>query len=190
MCPTQNLGILVELQKIIPAIEIESKYATEDNFVKKRMYPSAKCYLIQEAAYALKNAADQFKKLGYTIKVWDGYRPLSVQYVLWQLVPDEKYVADPAKGSKHNRGCAVDLTLLDKNGQELSMGTDFDDFTEKALRSFKNLPQEVLENRNLLQSIMEANHFIGWETEWWHFDFEGWINHPVQNVSFDDLENK
>ena len=180
---------LIDIQKLIPNLEVDIKYATENNFTNKKVYSVAKLFLIEPTANALKAASDEFNTLGYKIKVWDGYRPLSAQYIFWKLVPDERYVADPKKGSRHNRGCAIDLTLIDKNGKELDMGTDFDDFTEKAHRSYKDLPQEVLRNRKLLQDIMEKNHFIGWENEWWHFDFEDWMHYPVLDIAFDEIKN-
>ena len=179
---------LVDIRSIIPNIEVDIKYATKDNFTKKAIYSIAKCYLIEHVAIALKSASEEFNKFGNTIKVWDGYRPLKAQYIFWELVSDERYVADPKKGSRHNRGCAVDLTLIDHNGKELDMGTNFDDFTEKAHRDFKSLHAEVLKNRQLLQAVMEKNHFIGWKNEWWHFDFEDWESHPILDRAFDEIE--
>jgi zinc D-Ala-D-Ala dipeptidase len=184
----EKINNLVDVSSVIPDIEIDSKYATKDNFTKKIIYPIAKCYLIEEVARALNVASEDFNKLGYKIKVWDGYRPLKTQYIFWELVPDERYVANPRQGSRHNRGCAVDLTLIDKNGKELNMGTDFDDFTEKAHRDFQDFPSEILMNRQLLQNIMEKNHFVGWKNEWWHFDFEGWENYPILDIDFDEVE--
>lgn len=179
---------LVDIRSIIPNIKIDLKYATKDNFTQEIIYPVAKCYLIEHAARALKCASDEFNASGYTLKIWDAYRPLKAQYIFWKLVPDERYVADPKKGSRHNRGCAVDVTLVDNNGKELDMGTDFDDFTEKAHRDFKGLPPEVLKNRQLLQEIMERNHFVGWKNEWWHFDFEDWASHSILDIDFDDIK--
>jgi zinc D-Ala-D-Ala dipeptidase len=179
---------LIEVKKIISPLVLDIKYATKDNFTKEIIYSNNRCYLLEHVAMALRSASEEFNKLGYTIKIWDGYRPLKAQYIFWKLVPDERYVADPEKGSRHNRGCAIDLTLVDNNGKELDMGTEFDDFTQKADRSFKDLPQEVLKNRKLLQEIMEKNNFIGWENEWWHFDFVDWENNPVLDISFSEIE--
>lgn len=179
---------LVEVNSIVPDIMLDIKYATTDNFTNQIIYPVAKCFLLTHAAHALKVASEEFNKLGYKIKIWDGYRPLRAQYIFWNLVPDPRYVADPAKGSRHNRGCAVDLTLVDKNGLELDMGTEFDDFTERAHRDFKNLPKEVLKNRKKLESIMEKHGFIGWQNEWWHFDYKDWESHPILDLEFDEIK--
>lgn len=175
---------LVDLELLIPSLVIDSKYATNDNFTKKKVYTQAKCYLIKDA-----KASDELNNLGYTLKIWDAYRPLSVQYLFWSLVPDERYVANPHKGSRHNRGCAIDLTLVDRHGEEVAMGTEFDDFTQKAHRDFTSLPSHELDNRKILQSIMEKNRFIGLETEWWHFDFEDWENYPILDSTFDSLSD-
>ncbi len=179
---------LVDISFIISALAVDMRYSTKDNFTNTIVYPVSKCYLIESVAQALKSASEECSNLGYTIKIWDGYRPLTAQHIFWELVPDERYVADPQKGSRHNRGCAVDLTLIDKNGKELDMGTGFDDFTEKAHRDFKNLHAHVLQNRQLLQNVMEKNHFIGWKNEWWHFDFENWESFPVLDIAFDEIE--
>lgn len=180
---------LVEVKKIVINIILDIRYATKNNFTKQIVYSSDKCYLIGQVAQALKLASDEFNKLGYTIKIWDGYRPLKAQAIFWQLVPDPRYVADPKQGSRHNRGCAIDLTLVDANGKELDMGTDFDDFSEKAHRSFKDLPAEVLKNRKILEEIMAKYNFIGWENEWWHFDFKDWVNHPILDIAIEDIKN-
>jgi len=178
---------LVDVQKVIPHVELDIRYATHDNFTKQVIYPLAKCYLIEQAALALKAVSDEFNTLGYRIKIWDGYRPLRAQHIFWQLVPDERYVADPKKGSRHNRGCAVDLTLVDAHGNEVAMGSEFDDFTERAHRDFKDLDPQVLKNRQLLQDIMEKHHFMGWHNEWWHFDFKDWESHPILDIPFDEI---
>ena len=180
---------LVNLKSMVSSLKIDLKYATKDNFTQQIIYPlTANAYLVEVAAQALQAAAREFNDLGYIIKVWDAYRPLSAQRIFWNLVPDERYVADPSKGSRHNRGCAIDLTLVDKKGKELDMGTKFDDFTLKAHRDFTELDIEVIKNRELLQSIMEKHHFIGWKYEWWHFDFQDWEKYPVLDVSFEKLK--
>ncbi len=192
-CPSTQTS-LVEVKKLIPDVIIDLHYATPHNFVQRQVYPSqAKCYLVEPAAEALKAAAKEFKKKGYTIKVWDGYRPQSVQYTMWKLikVPEqdkELYVANPQKGSRHNRGCAVDITLVDSKGNELDMGTKLDDFSEKAHRDYKNLSSEVVENRKLLQKVMEKHGFKGLPTEWWHFDYKGWEKYPLLDIPLDAVE--
>ena len=179
---------LINIKTIIPNIVVDIKYATADNFTKKIVYPSDQCYLIDTVAQALKLAAQDFSDLGYVIKIWDGYRPLKMQHIFWKLVPDPNYVADPKQGSRHNRGCAVDVTLVDDAGQELDMGTSFDDFTTKAHRDYSNFSPVVLKNRQILQTIMEKHGFMGWHKEWWHFDFKDWEQHPILDIPFEDLE--
>lgn len=177
---------LIDLKKLITSIILDIRYATENNFVGKPVYQSAHAYLVKEAAQALANAVQEFDRLGYYIKIWDAYRPLPVQKIFWQLVPDERYVADPAKGSCHNRGCAIDLTLVDKKtSKELDMGTDFDNFTELAHRTYDKFPPHILENRKLLERVMHKHGFIGLPTEWWHFDYHAWQNYPLLTITLD-----
>jgi D-alanyl-D-alanine dipeptidase len=189
-CPkvVQHKHTLVDVKKVVPTTVLDLKYATDDNFAKKAVYPSdARCYLTDVAAQALKSASDEFNTLGFSVKIWDAYRPHRVQYTFWGLVPDERYVADPKKGSRHNRGCAVDITLVDKDGKELNMGTEFDNFTERAHRTCKDFSDEVLKNRQLLEDVMRKHGFTGLQTEWWHYDYNGWQAHPLLDVSFEEL---
>lgn len=179
---------LVDVSVVIPTSVCDIKYATNDNFTGHVVYPSARCFLVHAAAHALKAATNDFQELGYRIKIWDCYRPQSAQYIFWQLMPDERYVADPSKGSRHNRGCSVDLTLVNADGIELDMGTHFDDFSEKAHRDCADLSDEVARNRQILQSIMEKHGFVGWLNEWWHFDYKDWQQYPLLNISFDEIE--
>ncbi|HMY60336.1 MAG TPA: M15 family metallopeptidase, partial [Pseudomonadota bacterium] len=121
------------------------------------------------------------------LKLWDCYRPHRVQYQLWDIVHDERYVANPHKGSRHNRGAAVDLTLVDAQGQELVMPTPFDDFGEKAHRSYQQLPPLAIQNRTTLEQAMAKAGFVGMPTEWWHFDFARWQGYPLDDIPFDVL---
>ncbi len=175
------------LNEIIPDLIIDMRYATENNFTGKTIYPTAHCYLVEAAAYALKSAADEFKQHGYTLKIWDAYRPLHVQYIFWEIMPDERYVANPQTGSRHNRGCAVDITLVDKEGKEVNMGTAFDDFSERAHYSYTDLPAEVIRHRKLLRDIMHKHGFMAMETEWWHFDYKEWENYPIHDIPLDKI---
>jgi D-alanyl-D-alanine dipeptidase len=129
----------------------------------------------------------ELKKQQLSLKIWDAYRPYSVTLKMWELIHDDRYVADPAKGSGHNRGIAVDLTIISlKDGKELDMGTNFDNFTDTAHQDFKNLPENVLNNRKLLRNLMVANGFKIFDTEWWHYYYgEGEFN--ILDVSFDEL---
>lgn len=174
---------LVLLKGLDSTIITDVKYATENNFTKKVLYPSAKIYLRAEAARQLIKVNEFLKRtFNLRIKVFDGYRPLSVQKQMWAILPDENYVADPAKGSRHNRGCAVDLTLVDENGMELDMGTHYDDFTEKARPDFPGIDERAKANRKILNLAMMQFGFKQLETEWWHFDFHGWENYSILDI--------
>jgi|SRR5579883_1924685 len=184
----QSKNDLVDLQKIIPGIALDIRYATTNNFTGQKLYPMARCCLRREAAESLKQVQGDLRSMGLALKIFDGYRPLSVQKKMWALVPNEDYVANPAKGSRHNRGAAVDVTLIRLDGEELSMPTPFDDFTARAHRDYTNLPAEVLQNRALLQRVMEAHDFHGLRTEWWHFDFKNWQDYPIMDVDYSQIK--
>jgi len=166
---------IVWLGSIDSTIVTDVRYATVNNFTGKVLYPTGKVYLRKVVAEKLSEINKYLKKkYNLRIKIFDGYRPLSVQKKMWKIIPDNRYVADPAKGSRHNRGAAVDITLIDSTGTELNMGTDFDNFTVKAHPGYKLLPDSVKANRNLLRSVMIQFGFKPITTEWWHFDFNGW----------------
>lgn len=149
----------------------DMKYATPDNFLKQAVYDCGECYLRKSTAKALVKANEEFKSLGYRIKLFDCYRPLSVQKKMWKILPGTHYVANPAKGSKHNRGAAVDLTLVDAQGKELDMGTPFDFFGKKAHHTCTTLPKKVLENRKLLKDVLNKYNFKSIFSEWWHYEY-------------------
>jgi len=160
----------VLLKRIDSTFQYDMKYATSDNFLKEIVYDCDDCLVRYKTAKQLIKANDSFKKIGYKIKFFDCYRPLSIQKKMWKIYPDKRYVANPIKGSNHNRGSAVDITLVDSLNNELDMGTGFDFFGRKAHHAYQNLPKEVLENRKLLKSIMEANGFWSITSEWWHYN--------------------
>ena len=179
---------LVEVQRIDPHIRLDIRYATTNNFTGHKVYDSARCFLRPATVAKLSRAQRELERSGYGLKVYDGYRPLSVQKKFWALVPDERYVADPAKGSRHNRGAAVDLTMVRlRDGAEVPMPTRYDDFTEKAHRDYKNLPAEVLRNRQILEDVMVRNGFVPFPTEWWHFDDADWERYPVLDIGFSEI---
>ncbi len=184
---TPDDTILVDIEKINPRIKVEIKYATEDNFTGRKLYDVGKCFLRKFVAMKLDSVQKELEKFGLGLKVWDCYRPLSVQKILWSIVPDERYVANPAKGSRHNRGCAVDLTLVDSLGNELPMPTKYDDFSEKAHRNYFDLPDTLIKNRKILEDVMVKYGFIPLPTEWWHFDFEGWENFSILDIPLKEL---
>ncbi len=149
---------------------LDMKYATTDNFLKTKVYDCASCYLRFKTVKSLIAANNEFKLKGYSIKIFDCYRPLDVQKKMWQLVPDANYVADPKKGSIHNRGGAVDITLIDTNGNELDMGTAFDFFGPEASHNYEKVSNEVKRNRAFLKEIMLKNNFKSFDSEWWHYN--------------------
>jgi D-alanyl-D-alanine dipeptidase len=181
---------LVNLQNEIPSIVLDIRYATTNNFMNQAVYDRADCYLRKKTAEKLRAVQEELAPKGLRLKIYDGYRPLSVQKKLWAIMPDENYVANPAKGSRHNRGAAVDLTIVDKSGKELVMPTPFDDFTEKAHRNYNNLPAEALKNRKLLEDLMTKHGFVGLNTEWWHFDDVDWKGYELLDVPIGSIRGK
>lgn len=146
------------------------RYATPENFTKQALYKQPEAYLRLPAAIALAKVQSDLKKMGFSLKIFDAYRPYSVTCLMWKAVPDERYTANPAKGSGHNRGAAVDVSLVDmKTGRELEMPTGFDEFSEKAHHNYMQLSPEAIKNRQLLKSTMEKHGFVALETEWWHY---------------------
>lgn len=178
---------LVELIKLDDSFVIDIKYATEDNFAKKKIYSMPLCLIHKNTAQKLIAANNEFKTLGYRIKVFDAYRPYSAQQVLWDSTEDKSYLADPKKGSKHNRGAAVDITLVDENGQELPMPSGYDEFSERAHLKYDKCDEELIKNRELLGKIMVKHGFKRISTEWWHFDDVDASNYPLLDVSFEQF---
>ncbi len=167
--PEQN-GF-VELTTLDPSLRLDIRYATTDNFTKTKIYDCPRCLLRPEAAAAIIAAHKSLQKKGLGLKMFDCYRPRPYQQRLWDKVPNPDYVTPPAKGSMHSRGAAVDLTIVDANGQELDMGTPYDFFGAAAHTDHANLPAKVLTNRRLLRETLEAAGFKGIRTEWWHFSY-------------------
>ncbi len=180
---------MVSLKKITPAVILDLRYATADNFMHRLMYPAntANSFMRRPAVLALQKVAEELQTKGLGLKIYDAYRPFSVTQKFWELVHDERYVANPAKGSGHNKGVAVDLTIVDTaTNKELDMGTGFDNFTDTAHQNFTALPANVLANRKLLRETMTKYGFIVFDTEWWHYYWPG--NFEVLNLSFDQLD--
>lgn len=174
----------VRLKDLSPDFVYELKYATPDNFLKQAVYDCGECYLRKSTAEALVKANEAFKQLGYRIKLFDCYRPLSVQKKMWKILPGTHYVANPAKGSKHNRGAAVDLTLVDAKGKELNMGTPFDFFGKEAHHTYTEHPKEVLENRKLLKETLDKFNFKSIYSEWWHYEYRPEMQSKVENFEW------
>lgn len=178
---TPLLGVeseLVDIQEIIPNIQIDLKYATPDNFTGQTVYQFNSCLLQKEAAIRLLAVQEELESMGLGLKVWDGFRPMASQWAFWELVPDERYVSDPRKGGRHTRGTAIDVTLITKEGRELIMPSEFDDFSEKAHSDYMEASDEAIHNRKLLREVMEKHGFEVFPSEWWHFDLDGWQNYP------------
>ena len=172
---------LVDLESL--GIPIDIRYATENNFMKQTLYPVAKAYLRAPAARALADVQRELAPLGLGIKVYDAYRPYRVTQAMWEPIRNPDYVADPAKGSRHNRGAAVDLTLMRlSTGEELPMPTPYDDFTPRARHDFDDLPADAIANRARLREVMERHGFEPLPSEWWHYDFRGWERFELMDV--------
>jgi D-alanyl-D-alanine dipeptidase len=177
---------LVDLASL--GVPLDIRYATSNNFMKKPLYPVAKAYLRAPAARALNQVREELARRGLGVKVFDAYRPYRVTVAMWEPIKNPDFVADPAKGSRHNRGAAVDLTLIDlRTGEELPMPTGYDDFTPRAAHAFTDLPADALENRALLRDVMTKHGFDPLPSEWWHYDFRGWQQFELMDVALEDL---
>ncbi len=171
---------MVELTTLAPEIRLDMRYAKSDNFLGKAVYESGRCLLRAPVAERLARAQRRLEQSGYGLKLWDCYRPLSVQKQMWAIVRDERYVADPAKGSRHNRGAAVDLTLVDRQGVELELPTQHDDFSVKAARTATSQWSEpARKHYQILNSAMTAEGFLPLPSEWWHYDAPGWERYAI-----------
>lgn len=185
-----SLQQMIELKTILPSIVYDLRYATETNFTHTKLYRTGtQTFLRLPAANALQKVEDDLNQKGYGLKIFDAYRPYSITKKMWNLIHDERYVANPSKGSGHNRGLAVDLTIiLLKDGSELNMGTGFDNFTDTAHHTFKNLPADALQNRGLLKETMERYGFKAFETEWWHYSWANDRSYDVLDLDFKKLK--
>lgn len=180
---------LVSIVSIDETIVIDMPYATENNFTKKILYSAPVCYVHRDLIEPLRAIQAELRNYGFGLKVWDAYRPPSVQRLMWDLVPDERYVSNPHKeGGRHTRGIAIDVTLVDlKTGQEVEMPTGFDDFS---LAARADAPVEscvAFSNRTMLHDVMSKHGFTVNPDEWWHFNFKNWQSYPVLNHSIEEL---
>lgn len=188
---TDSSFCMAPLTTCVPGIFMDLRYAGKNNFMHRAMYPADTkvSFLRLPAANALRLAEEELEKSGLHLKIFDAYRPFSVTVKFWEAVHDERYVANPKYGSGHNKGLAVDLTITDSTGKELNMGTGFDNFTDTAHHNFAGLPPDVLQNRQLLKTIMGKYGFIAFETEWWHYSFRWDGDTPLYDLSFPVLIN-
>ena len=181
---------LEEIIKAIPSIKLDIKYATKNNFSGIAVYSQAKAFARKPVIIALAKVQFELSKKGLGLKIFDAYRPYSVTVKFWKITPNDKkdFVANPKTGSRHNRGCAVDLTLIDlKTGYELEMPTSYDSFAKEASSTYDDIPTLQKQNRNLLIAVMESNGFKVIKNEWWHFDFKGWESFPLMDIPFQRL---
>ena len=173
---------LVNMKVHADLFAFDMRYATANNFLKEKVYPCDNCLVRAAVAKALVKASEILKSSGYRIKFYDCFRPVDVQRKMWAIMPDSRYVANPNKsGSIHNRGAAVDITLVDLNGKELDMGTAFDHFGVEAHHTYTNLSAQVLENRKLLKRVMEQCGFVAQPTEWWHYNYGDRSRYKISN---------
>ena len=177
---------LVDLSTI-PGVVVQMPYASTSNFMKRRLYPVEKAYLRAPAAEALRRVEEDLEKRGMRLKIWDAYRPYSVTEAMWEQIGDPDYVADPAQGSRHNRGAAVDVTLMNMNGNEMQMPTYYDNFSPRAHHDSTDVSRQAALARKTLRETMERHGFEALPTEWWHYDFRGWERFELMNVPLDDL---
>jgi len=183
---------MIDLKAAIPGIVFDLRYATVNNFTHKQLYPAiTTTFLRKTAATALASVQKELNKKGLGLKIFDAYRPYSATEKMWELVKDERYAADPKKGSGHNRGIAVDLTIIDLvTKKELAMGTGFDNFTDSAHHAFTALPIQVLQNRLLLKTTMERYGFKALDTEWWHYSLPNAKDYELLDIDFAELIKK
>ena len=180
---------LIDLEKFIPDIKLDIRYATTQNFTGDKIYTLAKAYARKPVAESLKRAQADFKKLGYSILIFDAYRPYKATIRFYEVYKDTTYVASPYRGSRHNRGCAVDMSLVDlKTGKELKMPTEFDSFQKEAWPTTPISDPVARKNRELIISVMEKHGFKVNASEWWHFDFKGYQKYEVMDIDFEELE--
>lgn len=176
---------LVEVKARIPDVVVDLRYATADNFMKKQVYPSdARCLLLDRSATMLAQAAEALRAKGYRLKLYDCYRPRSVQWELWKVMPVPGYVADPKKGSNHNRGGAVDLTLVTLDGGPVEMPSDYDFFGKAAHHAYAGASAQAKQHRQTLREAMEAAGFKKNPMEWWHYDLKDAGKYPLRDEPF------
>jgi zinc D-Ala-D-Ala dipeptidase len=181
---------LVDLARLDRRIKLDIRYATTGNFLSTPVYSSARAFLQRPAAHALLAAHRELRKHGYGLLIFDGYRPWYVTKIFWEATPPDKhqFVADPSLGSRHNRGCAVDLTMYElKTGREAGMTGGYDEMSERSYPNYAGGTEAQRGRRDLLRRVMEAHGFKVFETEWWHFDYQDWEHYGIQNIPFEQI---
>jgi zinc D-Ala-D-Ala dipeptidase len=181
---------LVELVKLDPTIKLDIRYATSNNFLSTPVYTQARAFMQRAAAEALVRANKALRRRGYGLIIHDAYRPWYVTKIFWDATPVDRhaFVANPAEGSRHNRGCAVDLSLYDwKTGKEVTMPSVYDEMTERAYPDYSGGTAGQRERRKILRDAMESEGFTVFKSEWWHFDYRSWPEYPIMNIPFENL---
>lgn len=181
---------LVELVKLDPTIRLDIRYATKNNFLGKKVYKQPRAFLQRPAAEALVRANQKLRAQGYGLIIHDGYRPWSVTKAFWDATPPDKkiFVADPARGSRHNRGSAVDLSMFDlKTGMTVKMPGEYDEMTERSHINYECATPEAKRLREMLRAAMTSEGFMVYEPEWWHYDYKDWKEYPILNLKFSDI---
>ena len=181
---------LVELVQLDSTIRLDVRYATSNNFLGRPVYKEARAFLQRPAAEALVRAHQKLKPQGYGLTIFDGYRPWAVTKTFWDATPQDKkiFVADPQKGSRHNRGCAVDLTMHElASGKQVEMPGGYDEMTERSHINYTGGTEESRRLRDLLRSAMESEGFVVYDPEWWHYDYRDWQKYPILNVPFSEI---
>jgi D-alanyl-D-alanine dipeptidase len=182
---------LIELNKLDKTIKLDIRYARADNFVGRPVYPEARAFLQKPAAEAVVRVHKKLKKLGLGLMIFDGYRPWTITKLFWEVTPEDKrkFVANPSIGSRHNRGCAVDLSIYDLKTKKLvDMPSDFDEFTERASPDYTGGSEIQTKNRDLLRTMMEAEDFTVNKNEWWHFDYKDWQDYAIYDIAFSEIK--
>lgn len=184
---------LVEISMHVPHVKYNLKYANKNNFTSKRIYPKSthQTFMVKDAVMALRNIAEELEKNDLGLLVWDAYRPFKATVKFWNLIHDERYVANPAKGSGHNRGIAIDLTLYKlSTGKLIEMPTGFDNFSDTAHHDFMAISQSKIDNRDFLKEIMYKYGFQSLQTEWWHYMWSNDRNYQILDIPFKKLKYK
>jgi D-alanyl-D-alanine dipeptidase len=182
-------NILVDIKKYIPSLKLDIRYAGKNNFLGEPVYNYARAFLRKPAAGALLRVQKELNKAGLGLKIFDAYRPYSATLKFYDKVKDTQYVAAPWSGSRHNRGCAVDLTIISlKTSKELEMPTGFDSFRVEAHSDYLNISADKIKNRDLLIGVMAKYGFVNLPTEWWHYDYKDWNKFDIMDLSFEQLD--
>lgn len=181
---------MLDIEQSIPGVLLDIRYATPNNFTSQVVYTSAKAFARKPVVEALAQVQDSLADFGLGLKVYDAYRPYAATLKFYEVYPDTNFVANPRNGSRHNRGCAIDISLINlASGAEIPMPTDYDTFNDLAHPEYAQLSDTVLSNRQLLFDLMAHFGFKHYPTEWWHFDYQGWEDFPLMDLSFEELTN-